>query len=269
LLVERSAAQRAELESIVAERTARLTSLLRERDVLLREVHHRIKNDMSMVQSVLSLQRYDAASEGERRAFADAESRVGLMSEIYDLLYRSDDFGSVRIRPVLTNLLTSVVDSHRLGVPPIDLVIDVEDVILPRRIAGPLGMIANELVINAIKYGCNPGDPRIAVTFLKNDDYNAPGATDGTAGEVYILEVSDNGPGFPADVQAGRTGFGLEMVNAFVQDYDGVVTFPGPTSRNGTTTFAGTIRIEMTVPETPADETLQSAGDTPAISDAE
>jgi len=251
LLVERSVAERAELESIVAERTARLTSLLRERDVLLREVHHRIKNDMSMVQSVLSLQRHDASTDAERRAFADAESRVGLMSEIYDLLYRSEDFGTVRIRPVLTNLLNSVVDSHHLGEPGIDLAIEVDDLVLPRRVAGPLGMIINELVINAIKYGCDPVHPRIAVTFRKKGDPDAgrPAPVD-TVPVEYVLQVSDNGPGFPEDVKAGRTGFGLEMVNAFVEDYDGVITFPG-TDGTGDTTFRGTIRISMAVSDVP------------------
>ncbi|MFW5643952.1 MAG: sensor histidine kinase [Alkalispirochaeta sp.] len=249
VLVERSSAERAELESIVAERTSRLTALLHERDVLLREVHHRIKNDMSMVQSVLALQRHDASTEGEQRAFADAESRVGLMSEIYDLLYRTEDFGTVRIRPVLTNLLTRVVDSHHLGEPRIDLSIEVDDLVLPRRVAGSLGMIINELVINAIKYGCDPEEPRITVTFRSDGNHPDRHAPEGdAANEIYLLEVADNGAGFPEDVKAGRWGFGLEMVNAFIADYDGAVTFPEP-DEGGATTFPGTIRIAMVVPD--------------------
>ncbi|MFP4210241.1 MAG: sensor histidine kinase [Alkalispirochaeta sp.] len=249
LLVEQSSAERAELESIVAERTSRLTALLHERDVLLREVHHRIKNDMSMVQSVLALQRDDASTEGEHRAFAEAESRVGLMSEIYDLLYRSADFGTVRIRPVLTNLLPRVVDSHHLGEPRIDLSVDVDDLVLPRRVAGSLGMIANELVINAIKYGCDPEEPRITVTFRSDDNHPERRASErDTANEIYLLEVADNGAGFPEDVKAGRWGFGLEMVNAFIADYDGAVTFPEP-DEGRATTFPGTIRISMVVPD--------------------
>ncbi|MDA3948618.1 MAG: ATP-binding protein [Spirochaeta sp.] len=245
LLEGRNAAERAELESIVSERTARLSELLRERDVLLREVHHRIKNDMSMVQSVLSLQRHEASTDAEQRAFADAESRVGLMSEIYDLLYRSDDFETVRIQPVLANLLQSVVKSHSLGEPEVDVTIDVDDIVLPRSVAAHLGMIANELVINAIKYGCDPRAPRIAVAFR---------GTESAATEKYVLEVSDNGPGFPEDVKAGRTGFGLEMVNAFIQEHDGSITFPDASSR-GDEVFPGTIRVLMAIPEPPINET--------------
>lgn len=233
--------QTAELSSIVTEQTARLRHLVQERDVLLREVHHRIKNDMSMVRSLMSLQRQEAVTQAVKDALAEAESRVGLMAEIYDLLYRSDDFGAVRIQPVLENLLRDVVASHSTTGRGRDVELDLSivDVVLPRRGAAPIGMIANELLINAMKYGTTSdgGAQNISITL------------DITRGQEDRLElvVTDTGPGIPLAVREGSYGFGLEMIHALIAEYEGTVSFPEvPTG--------GRVIVRFTIPSTDGEE---------------
>lgn len=246
-LSRRARDENAELTAIVEEQTEQLRRLLGERDLLLREVHHRIKNDMSMVRSLMSLQRNEAHDQVVKDLLAEAESRVGLMAEIYDLLYRSDDFGTVEIRPVLENLLCDVVASHAPagGNRGIDLDLSIIDAPLPRRIAAPIGMVANELVINALKYAFLDGIGTIQVTLGWCD----------SSPERLALSVEDSGPGIPGAVKEGTYGFGFEMIYALIAEYDGTVSFPH--SDGG-----GVVRVELNVPQNEQETPGRSEGAT-------
>ncbi len=228
LVHERSVAENAELSDLVEEQTAQLRELLRERELLIHEVHHRIKNDMSVTRSLLTLQRLHAESDEVQASLADAESRLGVMAEIYEHLYRQSDVGQVHIRPVLERLLPVVVSSHpstgsrAVGKPDtIDLA--VADVQLDRDAAIPLSIIANELVINSLKYAAQERQAEIRVE-LYLEPYTAESSTGSQ--EMLVLRVSDNGPGLPAQVVQGDLGFGLEMARSLAEQSGGGLELP-------------------------------------------
>lgn len=188
-------------------RAAELERDIANRRILLKEVHHRIKNDLSLVGSLLSLQSGNSSEEAVRSALAEAEHRVQVVSEIYDQLYRTEDFGHVRIKKVLQEFMKQF--------PDVTITLSVEDLLLDRSVAVPVGIIANELVVNAVKYGhSEAGAPEIAVHLYRED-----------SGALHIT-VRDTGTGFPSHDPQQLSGFGLSMVDALAAQYDGELFLP-------------------------------------------
>ena len=216
IVLRRGELRAEELTALVEERTEELNRALEARGVLLREVHHRIKNDLAMVGSLLTLRRQEARQEESQSALAEAEAHVRTVGSIYDALYRAGDYGRVRIKEAFEQLFTDVVASHQGQPDAVDLTVHVDDLELDRQVAAPVGIITNELIINALKYGRpETGRPRISVTIAA-----------GTPTGVHIL-VTDNGPAIdPVQVETA-TGFGMVMVRALAEQFSGTVRVPG------------------------------------------
>ncbi|MFW5694876.1 MAG: sensor histidine kinase [Alkalispirochaeta sp.] len=177
------------------------------RRVLLREVHHRIKNDLSIVGSLLSLQQRTSTEPAVRAALSEAEHRVAIVSEIYNQLYRTEDVGQVRIREVLEAFAAQFRD--------VTIELHVEDLLLDRKVAVPVGIIVNELVVNAVKYGRPSSEAAKIAVEVAMDNHDA-----------LHISVRDNGPGFPSHDPAELSGFGLSMVDTLGSQFDGTVTIP-------------------------------------------
>ncbi|TVR06501.1 MAG: PAS domain S-box protein [Spirochaetaceae bacterium] len=211
----------------------RIVELLQEKETLLKEVHHRVKNNMNTMVSLLSLQAGTLHDPDAVAALNDARSRFGTMEVLYDQLYRAEAHGTGRVSEYLSRLVSQVVglfpaasrvrvqliseEGHAVDqagqAPEIpDLVsIDVKRL-------STLGLIINELVTNAMKYGI--GDrPEGTVTVCAGFP----------AGSVMV-SVEDDGPGMPLPAHPGDhpAGFGLTMVEALTEQLGGTITFePG------------------------------------------
>lgn len=177
------------------------------RELFIREVHHRIKNDMGLVRSFLRLHLQETESEEARGVLKEAESKLAVMSEIYDQLYRSSDFGMVQIRPVVERLLSDVRSATRGRSVAVNA--QIADIELERSLATSLSIVVNELVTNALKYS---DAEQLAVDVILEQNENE-----------LILTVEDNGSGFPKHVIEGDYGFGLTMVKALVEQAEGDV----------------------------------------------
>lgn len=207
-------------------RAAELERDIANRRLLLREVHHRIKNDLSIVGSLLSLQGSNSSQPAVQAALGEAEHRVNVVSEIYDQLYQTEDFGQVHIQAVLQEFMKQFHDVQ------IDL--SVEDLLLDRKVAVPVGIIVNELVVNAVKYGQPAtGSAEISVQLNHHD-----------TGAIRIV-VRDNGPGFSSHDPQEISGFGLSMVAALAAQYDGELAIPE-------TEAGGAVELILRNVETPA-----------------
>jgi two-component sensor histidine kinase len=188
-------------------RTAELERDLANRRLLMQEVHHRIKNDLSMVGSLLSLQRRSSTEPATQTALSEAEQRLEVVSEIYDQLYQTEDVGRVRIREVLREFMTQFHD--------VAITLSIDDLLLDRKVAIPVGIIINELVVNAVKYGKpSTGTPEITIQLARPQ-----------AG-MLTISVRDNGPGFPSHDPSTLSGFGLSMVETLSSQYSGELTIP-------------------------------------------
>jgi PAS domain S-box-containing protein len=201
---------------VIRDVTARIRSeeqvqqLLNEKQMLLREVHHRIKNDMSSISSLLSLQSSALTNPEAVNALQEAQNRISLMSNIYDTLYKAEGYRTIPIHDFLETIIENIRRSYE-GFSNISIQTDFEDITVPAKQAFPIGIILNELIANAYKYafsGVEQG--RIHTSLCERE------------GKYLEIRVEDNGVGFPDEVtRDGQYGFGLTLVEAFSQQYDG------------------------------------------------
>jgi len=185
-----------------------IKALLDEKQILLREVHHRIKNNMNVINAFLSLQAGMCQASEAVEALTEAQSRVMSMMIIYDKLYRSEDFLHISAHEYLTDLLEVI--ATQFSDKDICIETEVENLMLDSSVLFPLGIIINELLTNAFKYAFpNTQSGCIKVRVAK------------TAENQAICEVSDTGIGLPADAVAGGNGFGFILVDALVEQLGG------------------------------------------------
>ena len=190
-----------------AEREVR--KLLEEKQLLLEEAHHRIKNDMFLIRAMLALQARKAPEEAARKAIEEAGRRVSVIGEMYQSLYQDGAFQWVALSAVLQRTLSELrghADDVRFAVSA-----DAGDV--AARPAVAIGIVVNELVTNCLKHALP--EPR-----------NTEGSivVEAKRGEkgTLIITVRDSGPGYRESVLQGeREGLGLEMVSSLAEQYDG------------------------------------------------
>jgi two-component sensor histidine kinase len=205
-----------------------IKSSLHEKEVLLKEIHHRVKNNMQVITSLLSLQ---SKTIGDSRAFAvfqDSQNRVKSMALIHETLYQSKDLSRINFAEYLQKLVAHVSRSYRIRPDAVKINVKVDDVSLPIDTAVPCGLIINELAANSLKYAF-PADTKgeINITFSHVD-------------ARYVLCVSDTGVGLPADFDPEKgKSLGMKLVRMLTTQLCGEIE-----CRNGVgTTF------EITFPE--------------------
>lgn len=212
-LVLRNAFLYERLEEAVAERTreleaqkAALAGALAEKEVMLKEIHHRVKNNLQVVNSLLYLRTLGIEDPSTLALFEESRARVEAMALVHEELYRSPDLARVEMADYLVRLAESILGG-RAG-----LLVSVEAescLLLPDQ-ALPCGLVLNELLLNSLKYAAAQREScRVQVGFRK-------------VGEELALEVRDDGPGFPAgrDPRSGG-GMGYSIVTSLVNQLRG------------------------------------------------
>jgi two-component sensor histidine kinase len=214
-----------------------IKSALAEKEVLLKEVHHRVKNNLQVVYSLLHLQANHLQDPQARRAFRESQDRVRSMALIHEKLYQSPDLAKIDFGDYVRKLVAHLFHSYQANLGSVAVEVDVCDTSLGIDAVIPCGLLINELVSNSLKHAFPPGVQLegaagqagwICITF---------DTTDGTS----VLVVSDNGIGFPPEIDFRHTdSLGLQLVMALVQQLGGVIELerrPGTTFR---ITFAET-----------------------------
>jgi PAS domain S-box-containing protein len=192
---------------------ARLRTSLQEKEVMLKEIHHRVKNNLQVISSLLSIQSTYLADPRDAQNFQESRDRIRTMALVHEKLYQSDDLASVDFGPYVERLTANLFRSYTGNGGRIGLHVDVKDVRFDADRAIPCGLIVNELVTNALKYAFPGGrNGTITVAVHHDDDY-------------YLLTVSDDGVGMRADFDLAETeSLGLQLVNMLASQLDGTVS---------------------------------------------
>ncbi len=194
----------------------RIRSLLAEKELLLKEVNHRIKNNMNTMVGILALHERTLTDPSAVAALADAGSRMQSMRLLYDKLYRSAGFRELSLKDYLSALIDEILANFP-EIVPVTVEKRIDDFMLDARRLQPLGIIINELLTNIMKYaftGRTAG--RILVSALQDTD-------NGNGGDIVVI-VEDNGRGLPESVSLDQpSGFGLTMVQALSTQLGGTV----------------------------------------------
>lgn len=179
----------------------RITDSLAEKEVLLREIHHRVKNNLQLVKSLLNLQANQIHDEAVLEPFRESQRRIQTMAMVHEMLYAHTDLARIELDTYLRQLAQSLVRTFTAPERPIHLHLDLEPIALPPDTVVPLGLIANEILTNACKYGRQDG-AALGIT-LRLTRSPADGAA---------LHFSNDGPPLPAsfDPETSKTlGFRL------------------------------------------------------------
>jgi two-component sensor histidine kinase/Flp pilus assembly protein TadD len=187
----------------IAQKSAALGRSLQEKEVLLREVHHRVKNNLQMVSSLLNLQASEVQNESVLASIREGKNRVEAMSLIHENLYQSDQLKDVDIAQYLEQLLGHLGDAFTQKGKSIKLNLAAQNIRFNIDTAIPLGLVINELVTNAYKYAFSEqdiGQIEVSIHPIAND--------------TYELRIADNGKGMPPDFEPKKSNsLGLRLVN--------------------------------------------------------
>ncbi|MDI9623703.1 MAG: histidine kinase dimerization/phosphoacceptor domain -containing protein [Methanothermobacter sp.] len=198
VIVARDIRKRKELED-------KLKRSLEEKKLLLKEIHHRVKNNLQIISSLLSLQSINQCKNG---TFKETQDRIRSMALIHEQLYQSEDLSRINFRKYVEKLTRNLVYSYSTG-KSINIKLDVEDLHLNIDTIIPLGLIINELVTNALKYAFNGRTQgTIYISFKRVEDN-------------LELKVKDDGIGFPVGKLQENKSLGLKLVNILVGQLKG------------------------------------------------
>ncbi|MBD3364159.1 PAS domain S-box protein [candidate division WOR-3 bacterium] len=188
----------------------KIKAALKEKDVLLKEVHHRVKNNLQVITSLLSLQAEHIKDSQTLEVFKESQNRVRSIGLIHEKLYQSPDLSSVNLADYILSLCDYLLNTYSIKTGKVKLDIDAEDISLEVDRAIPCSLIVNEFVSNAFKYAFPEGKEGVVGIGLKKIDNDV------------ILTVSDNGVGFPPDVDFRKSNsLGLQLVSILVDQLGG------------------------------------------------
>jgi PAS domain S-box-containing protein len=198
------------LEKRVVDRTKELAASLKEKEVMLKEIHHRVKNNLQIISSLLNLQSGKIKNNEDLELFNESQHRVKSMAMIHELLYKSKELGKIDFAEYLKKLISSLRQSYS---PRKNIIfrINIKNVFLDIESSVPFGLIINELVTNSFKYAFpDKKDGEIIIDVEKTDKDN------------LRLIYSDNGIGIPESINIFETKtLGLRLVNILIQQLGG------------------------------------------------
>ena len=192
---------------------AQIKASLEEKEVLLKEIHHRVKNNMQIISSLLDLQADNITDEGAREVFKESQQRVKSMALIHEQLYQSTDLAQIDFVEYVARLTDHLLRSYATQASSVALHVDIDPLFLSVETAIPCGLIINELITNAFKHAF----------------------PNGKSGEIYVglqrladgqltLSIRDNGVGLPADLDIRQIqSLGLTLMTTLVRQLNGTV----------------------------------------------
>ena len=202
--------ERLRLERELQESNTQLEKALQEKEYLLREIHHRVKNNLNVVASMISLKSPRSAEDHHLR---DIHNQITAIITLHEMLYQSEEMTSVDLGSYLENLLRSIFDS--LSEVPVHLESDVREVRVNPNLAIPLALAANEIATNAIKHGFSPEEPAVFRLSIKHSD----------EGDFLEITLANSGRPFPKGIDFSTTDtMGLQLIDSLVRQVEGTIS---------------------------------------------
>lgn len=192
---------------------------LQEKEILLKEIHHRVKNNLQLISSLLFLQSRNIGDEASLSIFRDSQLRVRSLALVHEKLYQSNDLSQIDFAEYIKNLVTHIRDSYSVSSREIAIIFELDKIFIPVDKAVPIGLLLNELVSNSFKYAF----PESESTHVKKKFILVKLTTHEP--NKHLLLVSDNGIGLPETLNIEATNsLGLKIVSSLVSQINGKLT---------------------------------------------
>ncbi len=186
---------------VLAKKNKQINKALNDYEILLKETHHRVKNSLQMISSLLYLQSENIEDKKASESVKDGQIRVKSMALIHQKLYQKENLTGVEVSDYINDLAKSIFLSHNISNKDITLQIDVDKMVLDIDTITPIGIILNELIVNALKHAFDKTkDATIKITLHRKDN-------------ILLLQVIDNGSGFDKNKKKEKS-FGLKLIKS-------------------------------------------------------
>jgi Signal transduction histidine kinase len=193
----------------------------KEKETLLKEIHHRVKNNLQIVMSLLKLQSFLIKDRKSLEIFEETRSRIYSMALTHEMLFKGEDLTNIGYDEYINNLITNLVYTYSIDISKVKTDIKIPAIKINLDTAIPLGLLINEIITNALKYGKKPDGTTNIYLSLETDKADS-----------YILEVGDNGIGIDRDLSSENSeSLGLQLIETLAEQLDGAVV---RSSENGT-----------------------------------
>ncbi len=188
----------------------RIKDSLKEKEILLKEIHHRVKNNLQIVSSLLNLQLSKINDSHDKDMFIESMNRINSIALIHELLYISEDLNSIDMESYFSDLVYNIYNTIGDMGKRVNVIFHVENILLNITVAVPLGIISNEIITNSFKHAfAGIESPEIIITMKRKDN------------DSLYLKIEDNGRGFDPSYDKENPGtLGFELVNALIQQLD-------------------------------------------------
>lgn len=198
--------KKSETNQILKEKNQIINKSLQDKDILLREIHHRVKNNLQVVSSLLNLQANYISDDTALEAITEGKNRVSSMALIHQNLYREENLTSINSKEYFDDLIDNLFDSYNIEEENIELSKEIEDLDIDVDTMIPLGLIVNELVSNSLKHAFKD-DVQKGNISIRLFEHNG----------LLTLSIADNGIGMTEDHFLSSDSFGNKMIKAFQQ----------------------------------------------------
>jgi len=188
----------------------RIKQSLKEKELLLAEIHHRVKNNLAVITGLLELQQHSIESEEAKDALRDSQMRINSMALIHEKLYQHDTLSDIDFGVYIKELIDVIVKSHTEKEKTVGIKMKSDPVQLPITKAIPCGLIINEIVTNSMKYAFPEShkNPRIEATLTMKEN-------------MATIQISDNGVGLPKPFEEiGKGSLGTLLIRTLISQLD-------------------------------------------------
>jgi two-component sensor histidine kinase len=188
------------------------TLSLREKEQLLREIHHRVKNNLQIISSLLNLQTENIQDEKFLALIRESRNRIKSMALVHEMLYATTDLSSIKLKSYITTLYESIYQSYRRPDMQVNFDIDIKESIsfeIDKMIH--LGLILNEIISNSLKYAFDNNNGTISICLQQT-------------GYTYLLTIKDNGKGLPVDFDVKKhSSLGMQLIHMLTEQINGIL----------------------------------------------